>query len=41
MCRQAAVMAWLYTEAVHKAPDIAERAHLTGQATQLNTRRRR
>ncbi|RGD59919.1 RNA polymerase subunit sigma-24 [Kitasatospora xanthocidica] len=29
--------AWLYAEAAHRAPDLAERDHLTRQAARLNT----
>ncbi|WP_081240639.1 RNA polymerase sigma factor [Streptomyces viridosporus] len=36
-----ATAARLYAEAARKAPDLAERDHLTRQAARLNTRRRR
>ncbi|HCA84847.1 MAG TPA: RNA polymerase subunit sigma-24, partial [Streptomyces sp.] len=36
-----ATAARLYAEAARKAPDLAERGHLTRQAARLNARRRR
>jgi hypothetical protein len=36
-----ATAARLYAEAAHKAPDLAERDHLTRQAARLNNHRRR
>jgi hypothetical protein len=30
----------MYADAAHKAPNLAERDHLTRQAARLNTRRR-